>query len=81
MKGRGCGKVAALLQNLEIFPSVPVGVSEEAEPSEPEEQTEQPEIKVGMLNGGRRVDFVLQEKPIESFNEYLFAIQSHLCYW
>uniref|UniRef100_A0A7N8XTG1 DDHD domain containing 2 n=1 Tax=Mastacembelus armatus TaxID=205130 RepID=A0A7N8XTG1_9TELE len=45
------------------------------------EQTEQAEIKVGMLNGGRRIDYVLQEKPIESFNEYLFAIQSHLCYW
>lgn len=45
------------------------------------EQPEQPEIKVGMLNGGRRIDYVLQEKPIESFNEYLFAIQSHLCYW
>lgn len=63
------------------FSSVPVGVSEDAEPSEPGEQAEQPEIKVGMLNGGRRIDFVLQEKPIESFNEYLFAIQSHLCYW
>ncbi|XP_027992164.2 SEC23-interacting protein isoform X2 [Eptesicus fuscus] len=37
--------------------------------------------KVGMLNGGRRIDYVLQEKPIESFNEYLFALQSHLCYW
>lgn len=61
--------------------SVPVGVSEDAEPSESGEQAEQPEIKVGMLNGGRRIDFVLQEKPIESFNEYLFAIQSHLCYW
>uniref|UniRef100_A0A3Q1HKX5 Uncharacterized protein n=1 Tax=Anabas testudineus TaxID=64144 RepID=A0A3Q1HKX5_ANATE len=45
------------------------------------DQTEQPEVKVGMLNGGRRIDYVLQEKPIESFNEYLFAIQSHLCYW
>ncbi|XP_044226600.1 phospholipase DDHD2 isoform X2 [Thunnus albacares] len=56
-------------------------VCEEAEPSVSEEQPEQPEIKVGMLNGGRRIDFVLQEKPIESFNEYLFAIQSHLCYW
>uniref|UniRef100_A0A3Q3ARF5 DDHD domain containing 2 n=1 Tax=Kryptolebias marmoratus TaxID=37003 RepID=A0A3Q3ARF5_KRYMA len=53
----------------------------EAESSESAEQTEQPEIKMGMLNGGRRIDFVLQEKPIESFNEYLFAIQSHLCYW
>ncbi|XP_053162131.1 SEC23-interacting protein isoform X2 [Hemicordylus capensis] len=38
-------------------------------------------IKVGLLNGGRRIDYVLQEKPIESFNEYLFALQSHLCYW
>ncbi|XP_006831561.1 PREDICTED: SEC23-interacting protein [Chrysochloris asiatica] len=37
--------------------------------------------KVGLLNGGRRIDYVLQEKPIESFNEYLFALQSHLCYW
>ncbi|XP_004637309.1 phospholipase DDHD2 [Octodon degus] len=38
-------------------------------------------ISVGLLNGGRRIDYVLQEKPIESFNEYLFALQSHLCYW
>ncbi|XP_077113995.1 SEC23-interacting protein isoform X2 [Ranitomeya variabilis] len=38
-------------------------------------------VKIGMLNGGRRIDYVLQEKPIESFNEYLFALQSHLCYW
>uniref|UniRef100_A0A667YAY2 DDHD domain containing 2 n=1 Tax=Myripristis murdjan TaxID=586833 RepID=A0A667YAY2_9TELE len=49
--------------------------------SVPAEETEEREIKVGMLNGGRRIDYVLQEKPIESFNEYLFAIQSHLCYW
>lgn len=53
----------------------------EAESSMNTEQTEESEIKVGMLNGGRRIDYVLQEKPIESFNEYLFAIQSHLCYW
>ncbi|XP_075063129.1 triacylglycerol hydrolase DDHD2 isoform X2 [Mixophyes fleayi] len=38
-------------------------------------------LDVGMLNGGQRFDYVLQEKPIESFNEYLFALQSHLCYW
>ncbi|KAM3912806.1 SEC23-interacting protein isoform 2-T2 [Leptodactylus fuscus] len=38
-------------------------------------------VKIGRLNGGRRIDYVLQEKPIESFNEYLFALQSHLCYW
>nr|XP_057926891.1 phospholipase DDHD2 isoform X2 [Doryrhamphus excisus] len=58
--------------------------NEEAEfkaPMDQPEPAEQPEIKVGMLNGGRRIDHVLQEKPIESFNEYLFAIQSHLCYW
>uniref|UniRef100_A0A665U015 DDHD domain containing 2 n=1 Tax=Echeneis naucrates TaxID=173247 RepID=A0A665U015_ECHNA len=54
---------------------------EEAETSVSAEGSEQPEIKVGMLNAGRRIDYVLQEKPIESFNEYLFAIQSHLCYW
>ena len=38
-------------------------------------------IKIGMLNQGRRVDYVLQERPIESFNEYLFAFASHACYW
>ncbi|XP_034538284.1 SEC23-interacting protein isoform X2 [Notolabrus celidotus] len=42
---------------------------------------EEPQVKVGLLNGGNRIDYVLQEKPIESFNEYLFALQSHLCYW
>ncbi|XP_053125103.1 phospholipase DDHD2 isoform X2 [Hemicordylus capensis] len=42
---------------------------------------EPPPINVGMLNGGHRIDYVLQEKPIESFNEYLFALQGHLCYW
>ncbi|TNN54978.1 Phospholipase DDHD2 [Liparis tanakae] len=57
------------------------GPSDEAECSAAPEQPEQPEVNVGMLNGGRRIDYVLQEKPIESFNEYLFAIQSHLCYW
>uniref|UniRef100_A0A8C3Q248 DDHD domain containing 2 n=1 Tax=Chrysolophus pictus TaxID=9089 RepID=A0A8C3Q248_CHRPC len=38
-------------------------------------------INVGKLNRGNRIDYVLQEKPIESFNEYLFALQGHLCYW
>ena len=27
------------------------------------------------------MDYVLQEAPMESFNEYLFALASHLCYW
>ncbi|KAB5581641.1 hypothetical protein PHYPO_G00178100 [Pangasianodon hypophthalmus] len=52
-------------------------VPETPEPAKEEETR----VKVGMLNGGRRIDYVLQEKPIESFNEYLFALQSHLCYW
>ncbi|XP_041743871.2 phospholipase DDHD2-like isoform X2 [Coregonus clupeaformis] len=47
----------------------------------PQESEEIKNISFGMLNGGRRFDYVLQEKPLESFNEYLFAIQSHLCYW
>uniref|UniRef100_A0AAQ5X3U4 DDHD domain-containing protein n=1 Tax=Amphiprion ocellaris TaxID=80972 RepID=A0AAQ5X3U4_AMPOC len=64
------------------FARLPVAaLPPEAESSVSAEQTEQPEIKMGMLNEGRRIDYVLQEKPIESFNEYLFAIQSHLCYW
>ncbi|NXU79812.1 S23IP protein, partial [Oreotrochilus melanogaster] len=62
---------------------------EEKQVVEVEKITENPDlpkdedffVKVGMLNGGRRIDYVLQEKPIESFNEYLFALQSHLCYW
>lgn len=40
-----------------------------------------PEVKIGRLNQGNRIDNVLQEKPIEKLNEYLFALSSHLCYW
>lgn len=36
---------------------------------------------LGRLNGGRRIDYVLQEAPLEFFNEYLFALTSHVCYW
>ncbi len=36
---------------------------------------------MSQLNQGRRVDFVLQERPIESFNDYLFALGSHYSYW
>lgn len=39
------------------------------------------EPEVGSLNRGRRIDYVLQEKPIEKLNEYLFALSSHLSYW
>ena len=40
-----------------------------------------PSEGIGLLNNGKRIDFVLQERPLESFNDYLFAFQSHLCYW
>ena len=33
------------------------------------------------LNQNRRLDYVLQERPIERLNEHLFAIGSHLSYW
>lgn len=47
------------------------------------EELEQPttDLPVGALNRNRRVDYVLQEAPFEIFNEYLFAISSHLGYW
>ena len=48
----------------------------EATPDPPAEK-----VQVGRLNGGQRIDYVLQEKPIESLNEYLFALSSHVCYW
>ncbi|CAL1673935.1 unnamed protein product [Lasius platythorax] len=38
-------------------------------------------LKVGKLNGGRRIDYVLQEAPFEYINEYIFALTSHICYW
>ncbi|XP_018399338.1 PREDICTED: phospholipase DDHD2 isoform X2 [Cyphomyrmex costatus] len=38
-------------------------------------------LKIGKLNGGRRIDYVLQEAPFEYINEYIFALTSHICYW
>eukprot|EP01134_Creolimax_fragrantissima_P001729 CFRG1729T1 len=37
--------------------------------------------KPSKVNAGRRVDYVLQQGLLESVNEYLFAINSHLVYW
>lgn len=45
------------------------------------ESAELDPTKIGKLNGGRRIDYVLQEKPIELFNEYIFAFTSHANYW
>ena len=38
-------------------------------------------LNFGLINGGKRVDYVLQERPLEMLNEYLFALSSHTCYW
>lgn len=39
------------------------------------------DVRIGQLNGGRRIDYVLQEAPFEYINEYIFALTSHVCYW
>lgn len=39
------------------------------------------EFNSGCLNQGRRIDYVLQEAPLESLNEYVSAITSHVTYW
>ncbi|XP_055622210.1 uncharacterized protein LOC129765744 isoform X2 [Toxorhynchites rutilus septentrionalis] len=39
------------------------------------------DLPMGQLNQSRRIDYVLQEAPLEFFNEYLFALTSHVCYW
>jgi len=38
-------------------------------------------VVTGNLNGGQRIDFMLQEKELESANEYLSALAAHSCYW
>jgi len=35
----------------------------------------------GILNQGRRIDYMLQEKEIEKTNEYVFALGAHSAYW
>lgn len=57
------------------------GSSQQQEPTKKSDSMEFDSTKVGKLNGGRRIDYVLQEKPIELFNEYIFAFTSHANYW
>ncbi|XP_044256193.1 phospholipase DDHD2 [Tribolium madens] len=52
---------------------------EEMESDEPEQQPT--DLPLGILNNNRRIDYVLQEAPFEFFNEYIFALTSHVCYW
>ncbi len=56
--------------------------------SEPEQVQAKPvgaddesQCNFGRINKGKRIDYVLQESPFESFNDYLFALASHACYW
>lgn len=35
----------------------------------------------GSLNQGRRIDYMLQEREIESANEYVAALNAHSAYW
>jgi len=35
----------------------------------------------GFLNQGRRIDYMLQEKEIETANEYVAALNAHSAYW
>lgn len=44
-------------------------------------EDENAHIRIGSLNGGRRIDYVLQEAPYETFNEYVFALSTHVGYW
>ncbi|XP_055525898.1 proteoglycan 4 isoform X2 [Wyeomyia smithii] len=44
-------------------------------------ETGDTDLPLGQLNQSRRIDYVLQEAPLEFFNEYLFALTSHVCYW
>ena len=51
-------------------------------PSSSRNNGEVPKIKrFGQLNGGDRIDHVLQQAPLESLNQYLFALHSHAVYW
>lgn len=54
---------------------------EEASQMREQRTMEEADLRLGKLNNGRRIDYVLQEAPFESFNEYLFALGSHMCYW
>lgn len=54
-------------------------MEKKSEADGPEEENKH--IRIGSLNGGRRIDHVLQEAPYETFNEYVFAMSTHVGYW
>lgn len=53
----------------------------EKDESPKESPTDEKQFNLGLLNQGKRFDYVLQEAPLEFFNEYLFALASHVVYW
>lgn len=58
-------------------------LSEEGVAEKPESPKESPtdnQLNLGLLNQYRRFDYVLQEAPLEFFNEYLFALASHVSF-
>eukprot|EP00934_Nitzschia_sp_Nitz4_P003032 Nitzschia sp. Nitz4//scaffold146_size56529//31852//35685//NITZ4_006578-RA/size56529-processed-gene-0.62-mRNA-1//-1//CDS//3329536641//3022//frame0 len=38
-------------------------------------------VVAGALNRGHRIDYMLQEKELETANEYVAALAAHSCYW
>ncbi len=38
-------------------------------------------VRIGALNQGRRIDYVLQESSTESVTPQLFAMRAHTNYW
>ena len=56
-------------------------MTKEAEEAEREDESNPRTLDGCELNDGLRIDYALQEAPLESFNEYLFALASHLVYW
>lgn len=56
-------------------------IRDEGDGVEPEPEPEVADVNMGQLNNGRRIDYVLQEAPLEVVIDYLSAISSHVCYW
>lgn len=79
--GNAESKISSSMSSFSLFtelitPSIPeTSVDNEAD------SEEILRMNFGSLNSGRRLDYVLQERPIELVNEYLFAIATHGCYW
>ena len=47
-----------------------------------EQRSDEDVVKIdAKMNQGKRVDYALQETPVESINQYLFALSSHMTYW